>query len=173
MGRSAPVGQEAGVGEFEAFFRREYRSVLGLAIALARDRFAAEDLTQEAFAAAERNWSRVGDLECPGAWVRRVVANRSVSRWRRLAAETRALRRIGNPVGPGLGPEISAETAEVWATVRHLPKRQAQVLALTYLDDLSSREVGEVLGCSPTTVKTHLRRGRSAVARRLGVEEGS
>jgi RNA polymerase sigma-70 factor (ECF subfamily) len=67
---------------------------------------------------------------------------------------------------------LSAETAEVWGAVRRLSRRQAQVLALTYLEGLSTTEVGAVLGCSAATVKTHLQRGRAALARRLGVEEG-
>ena len=171
MTRSVTVRREPEIGSFETFYRVEYRPVLGLAIVLTHDRFAAEDLTQEAFLAAERDWARVGDLDRPGAWVRRVVANKSVSRWRRMVVEARALRRLGNPRNPEPGQEVSSEAAEVWAAVRLLPRRQAQVLALTYLDDLSTKEVGEILGCSAATVKTHLQRGRSALARRLGVEE--
>jgi RNA polymerase sigma-70 factor (ECF subfamily) len=173
MTRTVAVVRDEELDSFEAFYRREYRPVLGLAIALTRDRFAAEDLTQEAFLAAEGDWSRVGHLDRPGAWVRKVVANKSVSRWRRLVAEARALRRMGTPRNVPSNQELSSEAAEVWAAVRLLPRRQAQVLALTYLDDLSTKEVGEVLGCSAATVKTHLQRGRLALARRLGVEEDS
>jgi RNA polymerase sigma-70 factor (sigma-E family) len=159
------------VDSFEAFFRREYRPVLGLAIALCRDRWTAEDLTQEAFAAAERRWSDVGELDRPGAWVRRVVANKSASRWRRQVAEARALRRMPDRGNPGSDPQLSAETEELWAAVRSLPKRQGQVLAMTYLEGLSTSEVGDILGCSAPTVKTHLQRGRAALAQRLGVKE--
>lgn len=171
MARSVTVGRDTAADSFETFFRSEYRSVLGLAIALTHNRSAAEDVTQEAFLAAERDWARVANLDRPGAWVRRVVANKSVSRWRRLVAETRALRRMGSPRNLDLSPELASEAAEVWAEVRLLPRRQAQALALTYLDDLSTKEVGQVLGCSAATVKTHLQRGRSTLARRLGVEE--
>ena len=68
-------------------------------------------------------------------------------------------------------PEFSAETLEVWQAVRALPKRQAIALAMTYLEDSSLDDVADVLGCSPGTVKTHLRRGRASVARKLGVSE--
>lgn len=156
---------------FDAFFRREYRSVLALAIALTKDRFAAEDLTQEAFVSAERSWGRVARFDRPEAWVRRAVANRSVSRWRHNQAEIRAVRRLGPAHNPIPDPQLSAETAEVWAAVRKLPGRQAQVIALTYLDGLSTAEVAEVLGCSAASVKTHLQRGRAALARCLGLEE--
>jgi RNA polymerase sigma-70 factor (ECF subfamily) len=68
-------------------------------------------------------------------------------------------------------PELAAETTEVLDALRSLPKRQAQVLALTYVEGLATTEVGEVLGFSTATAKTHLRRGRAAVARKLGVRE--
>ncbi len=79
MARPRTVVRGNQTDSFEDFFRREYRSVLGLAVALSGDRWAAEDLTQEAFAAAERKWARVGSLDRPQAWVRRIVANKSVS----------------------------------------------------------------------------------------------
>jgi RNA polymerase sigma-70 factor (ECF subfamily) len=74
---------------------------------------------------------------------------------------------------PDTDPQLSAEAEELWGAVRRLPKRQCQVLAMTYLDGLSASEVGEILGCSAPTVKTHLQRGRASLARQLGVEEGS
>jgi RNA polymerase sigma-70 factor (ECF subfamily) len=60
------------------------------------------------------------------------------------------------------------ESEEVWDAVRRLPRRQTQVIALVYLDGLSVEEAGEVLGCSGGTVKTHLRRGRETLGRKLG-----
>ena len=173
MASSPHAGLDRVIGSdsFDVFFRREYRSVLGLAIALCGNRWAAEDLTQEAFAAAERRWAEVGDLDRPGAWVRRVIANKAVSRWRRQVAEALAWRRMPDRKGMATDAELSVEADELWAAVRRLPKRQSQVLALTYLDGLSTSEVGEVLGCSAPTVKTHLQRGRATLAHRLGVEE--
>ena len=171
MARPKAVVRRTQADSFEDFYRREYRSVLGLAVVLSGDRWTAEDLAQEAFAAAGQKWERVGSLDRPQAWVRRVVANKSVSRWRRETAEARAMLRLTNPQNLAADPQLSAETVEVWTLVRSLSKRQAQVLALTYLDDLSAKEVGEVLGCSAATVKTHLQRGRATLAKRLGVKE--
>lgn len=159
------------VDTFDDFFRREYQMVLGLAITLTRDRWAAEDLTQEAFSEAQRRWAHIGALDLPGAWVRRVVANKSASRWRRIGAEAKALRRMPTAGNAAPDPELAAETTEVLDAVRSLPKRQAQVLALTYVEGLTAAEVGEILGCSTATAKTHLKRGRATVARRLGVKE--
>lgn len=173
MTRSIEDSRIVEVETFDAFFRREYRPVLGLAITLNGDRWTAEDVTQEAFAEAQRQWSHVAMLDLPGAWVRRVVANQSVSRWRRIGAEARALRRMPASINSAPDPELAAETTEALDALRSLPRRQAQVLALTYVEGLTSTEVGKVLGFSTATAKTHLRRGRKAVARRLGVKEQS
>lgn len=159
-----------GFDEFEVFFRREYRQVVGLAFVLCGDRQRAEDLAQEAFAAAHRDWKRIGGYERPGAWVRRVVANRAVSLRRRRAAEARALFRFG---GQRAASEqvLPDDDERVWEAVRALPRRQAQVVALCYLEDLSTAEIAAVLGFTEGTVKTHLRRARASLARRLKTSE--
>lgn len=160
-----------GVEDFERFFRGEYRAVLGLAIVLSGSRSAGEELTQDAFLVTFREWERVGRLDNPGAWVRRIVANRSVSRFRRVAAETRALLRL-NSQTRRVGHMELDDGLDVWREVRKLPRRQAQVVALTYLDDLPRREVAEILDCGEETVKTHLERARRTLASRLAPPKG-
>jgi DNA-directed RNA polymerase specialized sigma24 family protein len=78
---------------FEDFYRREYTPVVGLAYALSGSRSSAEDLAQEAFFAAHRNWEKIASYDQPGAWVRRVVANLSVSAFRRRVTEAKAIAR--------------------------------------------------------------------------------
>ena len=54
-----------------------------------------------------------------------------------------------------------------------LPPRQAQVVALHYLFDLSVDDVAATLEVSPGTVKVHLSRARASLARAYGLEEES
>ena len=156
---------------FEDFYVREYPAVVGLAYALSGSRWGAEDLAQEAFLAAHRDWGRIGSYEQPGAWVRRVVANLSVSAFRRRTAEAKALARMAFTRTEPL-PDLAAADPEFWSAVRSLPKRQAQVVALFYLEDRSIADVGEILGMTVGTVKRHLYDGRKALARRLRIDEG-
>lgn len=155
---------------FSDFYRREYSNAVGFAFVMSGDRWAAEDLAQDAFAAVHRDWDRIGRYDNPSAFVRRAVANRSVSRFRRLGAERRALTRM--PERTVEEPILSVESDSVWAAVRSLPRRQAQTVALVYIYGLSLTEVGEVLGLSPGTAKTHWQRARQRLARRLAVTEG-
>lgn len=158
---------------FERFYEREYRSVVGLAYALSGSRSASEDLAQEAFIAAHRNWDRIGAYDKPEAWVRRIMSNLAVSRFRRRVSETKALTRLA-----GFGreqtslPDLPAEAEAFWGSVRKLPKRQAQAIALHYLEDRSVADIANILECSPNTVKVHLHKGRQQLAERLGAQLG-
>jgi len=167
------VGSAAALGSsetFEEFYAREFRAVVGLAFALSGSRSGSEDLAQEAFLVAHREWDRVGGFEQPGVWVRRVVANLAVSMFRRRLAETKAVARLARRARLTV-PELSAEDAEFWAAVRSLPRRQSQVIALRYLEDRPVSEIAEILGTAEGTVKKHLHDGRRALARRLRIEE--
>ena len=160
----------AGAEPFEAFFRREYQPVLGLAFVLCGSHAVAEELTMDAFEAALRDWPRVGGLESPGAWVRKVVSNSSVSRFRRVSAEARARLRLMGGVGPSALD--GSGDVEVWEAVRRLSRRQAQVVALFYVEGFSRAEVARILGLSEESVKTHLERARRQLEKELGDAQG-
>src|SRR4029453_9745050 len=121
---------------FEEVYLREFPRVFALAYALSGSRWAAEDIAQDAFLAAHQQWGRIGGYDDPGAWVRRVAANLAASAGRRRLAGGRGL----------AGGELSyvalpAEDGEFWRAVRRLPRRQAQVVALVALEELSTAEV--------------------------------
>ncbi len=157
---------------FDSFYRREFSQVVGLAYALSGSRVAAEDLAQEAFMAAHEQWDKISRYEKPGAWVRRVVSNKSVSRMRRKASEARALTRVAVQRQEPL-PALEPVDEEFWGAVRSLPRQQSQAIALFYLEDRPVAEIAEILGCATNTAKVHLHKGRRNLAARLGLEEPS
>jgi RNA polymerase sigma-70 factor (ECF subfamily) len=162
-GTNAVVERET----FDAFWRRDHVAVVAFAYALTGSRSAAEDLAQDAFAAAAAAWTT---LENPSAWVRRVVANRSASHWRKHGAEERALTRwVSRHRGDAY--EMNPEDTEFWDAVRRLPRRQAQVIALHYLDDLSVAAIAAVLDIAEGTVKATLHKARAALARALDCDD--
>ena len=59
----------------------------------------------------------------------------------------------------------------LWAAVRALPRRQRQVVALRFVEDRSIGDIASIVGCDEPTVRTHLRRGRLAVAATLEIDE--
>jgi len=156
---------------FDDFYRNDYRSVVGLAFVLTGDWSAAEDLAQDAFLKAHKAWATIAGFDSPGAWVRKVMVNASRSAYRRRQTEVRALRLVGAASRSSDELRIPETSSEVWRAVRRLPRRQGEAVALTYYGGCSRQEVAEILGCSPFTVKTHLQRGKKALASQLGAED--
>lgn len=154
------VGRDTG---FVGLFRAEYSAIVGLITVVVGDRAVAEDLTQDAFGQAHRHWDRIAGYERPGAWVRRVALNAALS-WRRTRQrEVRALRRLDTERLVE-APEVS----EVWRAVAALPGQQRAAVALFYVEDRTTAEIADILGCSESTARVHLHRGRQALGIALG-----
>jgi RNA polymerase sigma-70 factor, ECF subfamily len=82
------------------------------------------------------------------------------------AGRGRALVRLAARRQPD--PPLRPEVLDFWRAVRSLPSRQRQAVALFYLEDWPVAEIARFLGCTETTVRGHLHRGRATLARRLG-----
>jgi RNA polymerase sigma-70 factor (ECF subfamily) len=164
---------DAGGGDgagFDDFARRERSALVAFGWSLTGSLATAEEIAQEALVAAWRSWDAVGDYDKPGAWARRVVANRASTYWRSAGRESRALERLaGSAPMPPDAVELPEPDAALWAAVRRLPDRQAQVIALYYLEDRSVTETAAILECAEGTVKAHLHKARLALARSLGL----
>jgi RNA polymerase sigma-70 factor (sigma-E family) len=154
------------VESFDAFYAREYSSLVAMAHALTGSRAHAEDVAQEAMLTAYRRWEDVSRLDLPAAWVRRVCANTATSLVRRRVVEARAVLRLrSRPVAVA---ELDETDSAFWAEVRRLPRRQAQCVALRYVYGCSVAEIAGILGCADGTVKSHLWTARARLADRLG-----
>ena len=159
-------------GAFDAFARDQRQALVAFAWTLTGDVGAAEDVAQDALHATWQAWDRGDGIHHPEAWARRVVANRAIDRMRRAGRERRALGLVGAQPDPTV--DLPTTDHEFWNVVRALPARQAQAIALYYLEDRPVSDIAEILGCAPDTVKVHLHRGRRALADTLApkMEEG-
>lgn len=154
---------------FRSFYLDEYPQIVAVAAGLTGDRAAAEDIAQEALSRAWARWAKVSSYDKPGAWVRRVAINLATSRARKLANETTTRTKLKLHTPTSVAP-VELPDESLWEEVRKLPKRQAQAVALHYINDLPLDEIAAVMGCSVGTVKTHLHRARTALADALTQE---
>ncbi len=154
---------------FEVFYRNEYPPVVALMRVLCGTTSVGEELAQEAFLRAYRDWDRVATLVSPQAWVRRVAMNLAMSRFRRLRMATAVRLRL-TPVRSTVDP-LPVEDEAMWAEVRRLSARQAQAVTLRYVEDLSVRDIAEVLGVAEGTVRATLHQARQRLRQRLS-EQG-
>jgi RNA polymerase sigma-70 factor, ECF subfamily len=155
--------------DFESFYVHTGRRMLSLAYSLTGSWGDAEDLVQEAYAAAHRKWSVVGSYDDPAAWVRRAITNRAVSRWRRLSHELNVRQRLAARSDP-MSREAEPVDDAFWQAVRALPRQQMVVVVLHYVEDQSVDAIAALLGCAAGTVKTQLFRARRTLAARLGAQ---
>lgn len=163
--------ERVGDDGFAEFYRRNRSRLIALAYAVSGSRGGAEDLAHDALEVAYRDWDRISALDSPTSWVQRIVVNRSVSAYRRRLAELRTVTRLRGERHTVAFPDVRSETEWLWTEVRRLPRRQVQVVALTYVEGLSMVEIGEVLGISKESVNTHLRRARETLGRRIAQSE--
>jgi RNA polymerase sigma-70 factor (sigma-E family) len=156
--------------DFEAFVAARLPALLRFGRALTGSEHAAADLVQDALERSFMRWGRiVGAPDSdPEAYVRRVMVTRNISVWRRLRRE-----RLSDevPERPVTDPEAAAD-GEVWQALGQLSTKQRAVIALRYYDNLSEREIADLLGVSAGTVKSHASRGLEKLRVALGGSGG-
>jgi RNA polymerase sigma factor (sigma-70 family) len=178
---------------FAALVDAYERVALAVAYSILSDAGGAGDVVQDAFLKA---WQRVGDLKEPekfGGWLCGIVRNLAID-----AARARAVRsavhghRNDNGFAAGgphdAGPEFAVaqdggpldeldrrdRRDRVAEALQRLDEVSRSTLVLRYYENLSSKQIGELLGLAPTAVDMRLMRARRQLRGLLvDLEEGS
>lgn len=136
---------------------------------LTGDTASAEDLVQEALARVYVRWSKVASGQ-PLAYARRIVVNLSHDRWGRLRRETPRAEHLDRPVEPDSRVEDRDLLLRLLAT---LPPRERQVVVLRHYDDLSERQVADLLDISVGTVKSTAHKALTTLRTRYAALEAT
>jgi RNA polymerase sigma-70 factor (ECF subfamily) len=146
---------------FEPFYRASYQPLVRALVAVVLDVHAAEEVAQEAFLRAYRDWPKVSSYEDPRGWVYRVAMRVAISRWRRLRSAAAALVRYGAPASVDAPDDVSLS---VLAALRELPLQQRQALVMHHMLGIPVAQIAAETGVAVGTVKARLSRGRAALA---------
>jgi RNA polymerase sigma-70 factor (ECF subfamily) len=135
-----------------------------------RDRAAADDLLQAAYAKALARAEDVRDDERAVAWFYRILRNAIVDHWRAADARERALvafaREADSADSPG--PETAAEICRCFEPLLpELPPDQARILRRVDLEDARPVDVAAEEGITPNLAMVRLHRARKALRQRL------
>jgi RNA polymerase sigma-70 factor (sigma-E family) len=128
----------------------------------------AEDLVQEALARSMRRWRRDQPAD-PVAYVRKVMVNTHLTRWRRWGSRVR-LGDVPEIAADDAGLQRSHDRDALRRALAALPPRQRAVLVLRYLEDMPDDAIAALLGCQPTTVRSQAFRGLAALRPLLAAE---
>jgi RNA polymerase sigma-70 factor (sigma-E family) len=153
---------------FEEFTADRLTGLLRFAVVLTGDRGLAEDVVQEVLLRVYERWAKIGELDHPVHYVRRMIVNEYLN-WRRRWG------RVTPRADPPLDFDPVADHAAVHAErdalrieLDKLPRRQRAVLVMRYYAGMSDTEIAEVLGCRAGTVRGYASRALAA----LRVERG-
>jgi RNA polymerase sigma-70 factor (sigma-E family) len=143
-----------------------------MAFSLTLDVGRAEDLVQESLAKLWAVWPRVRDGS-PEAYVRRTIVNGAISASRRRWRGEEPREELPDlPDATAIGSDTVDDRDWVRRGLATLSVHQRAVVVLRYAEDLSERQVAELLGISTGTVKTHASRGLSRL-RETGYPDAS
>lgn len=142
---------------FDAYVAARYPALVRTATLLTGDHHEAEDLVQGALVKAVGVWRRIADD--PEPYVRRIMVNDNISRWRRHRGRTVVSEdpAAGLDDGRWTAADDAAARLDLAAALGTLAPRQRAVLVLRYLEDLTERETAQLLGIAVGTVKSQTR----------------
>ncbi|MFI6097047.1 SigE family RNA polymerase sigma factor [Lentzea sp. NPDC051213] len=146
---------------FDQFVADRLDRLLRYATALTCDKHLAQDIVQNVLLRAQGKWGRIGEMDVPYLYVKRMVTNDYLSWRHRRAAREIAVERseLAKHVPSTADPaDAHAEREAMRARIAVLPRKQRAALVLRFYEDCSDAEIAQVLGCTESTVRSQLSR---------------
>jgi RNA polymerase sigma-70 factor (sigma-E family) len=137
---------------FDGFVAARYAALVRSATLLCGDHHDGEDLVQGALVKAVGVWQRIA--EDPEPYVRRIMVNDNISRWRRHKGRVHV--RASVPDDLAVAPDSDARL-DLAAALAQLPPRQRTVIVLRFFEDLTERQTADLMGIGVGTVKSQTR----------------
>jgi RNA polymerase sigma-70 factor, ECF subfamily len=158
--------------EFEDLYREFLPRIYGYALAQLRNAAEAEDVTAQVFVKAYQAYDRFEpQAATPAAWLFRLARNAILDFHRRANVRERTLEAAGRDLGDGDDPARLAEDrvlfGDLLESVRRLPGRQREVIALRHRSDLGFLEIGKLMDCSEDAAKMLYHRALKALRKEL------
>lgn len=140
--------------EFRGFVVARGSALVRSAYVLTGDQQLAEDLVQTALEKTARHWGSIRFAGAAEAYVRRTMYRDQVSFWRRRRVTEDLAALIPEPRRHMEGSDQVEERLDLAQALARLGRRQRTILVLRFYEDLTEREVAEMLGISVGTVKS-------------------
>ena len=160
---------------FTALYEQTHTAIYRSIRSMVHDEDLAWDILQDCYLKAFQGLDK---LEADGAfltWLRRIAVNETASRMsKRLPVtftelgdgEDETMPELPDP-DPEVQPELALDRQETSRLVREilaeLPEQQQLIVGMRYYEDLSIKEIAELLHLAPGTIKTQLHFGRKKV----------
>ncbi len=158
---------------FEELVTRYERAVMGIALKVTRNKFSAEDASQDAFVSAWMNLSSLREKEKFKPWVCSIAKNRAISleAHYRSAIPSISLDEYDYLNIPDIEDEDDFQYDDLCEKVDLLNEKIQEVVKMHYFSNLSIKEIAERLQIKEGTVKWRLSEGRKQLRKGYGIME--
>jgi RNA polymerase sigma-70 factor (ECF subfamily) len=164
---------------FGVLIKRYEKQIYSLAYRLTNNKDDAQDFAQEAFLKIYNNLDKYDKGRPFFPWMYKVASNVCYSELRQSKPQANEvpLEKVieFSPLIPDKSthPEEYSQTREVQRLVKQavaeLPEKYRVPLVLKYLEDMSYKEISEIMEIPVSTIETRLYRGRALLQKRLSV----
>ena len=156
---------------FASLIEKYQQQVHAHALRKVRDFQAAEDITQETFLQVHQKLATLNDPAKFSGWLYAIVNHQCIAWYRKNRLQTESLQEIHiseietDAYSRYIATEHAKTTAEaqrelVKQLLTKLKESDREVITLHYFEEMTSSEIGEVLGVSENTIKSRLHRAR-------------
>ena len=156
--------QDGGVEAFRVIVEQNSQRMFRLAYRMTGNEQDAEDVVQETFLRAFRQFGRFDSRARVSSWLHKIASNYAIDlmrrrqRWRKTDLEQ--LDHVAPLTGTEPEPDRGAWSAEVRDAVQaeldHLTPRERVAFTLRHYEGLSIREIGRVMGLRESATKNHI-----------------
>ena len=161
--------------KFETLYYAYRRTMLHIAMQILKDHQLAEDAVQEAFLRLVKNFSKVGQVNCPRTRIFTVIVVRNISLTmlaKREEENTFESPDAMIPIEYDLEEDVLDRIAyeEVLSAIQKLPVIYRDILYLQCVEEYKLTEISKLLGIESETVKKRAQRGRKKLLDQLTKE---
>ncbi|MCF8226066.1 MAG: sigma-70 family RNA polymerase sigma factor [Bacteroidales bacterium] len=148
-------------GSQQKLYRQFSRAMYGICLQYASSEEDAQDILQDGFVKVFNKISQVKDPKAFPGWIRRVMINTALEKYRSLVH----MERVDDEPGL-LNEQVAEETLDrlnaetIVQMIQELSPRYRMVFSLYAIEGYSHKEIGEMLNISEGTSKSNLSRAR-------------
>ncbi len=154
---------------FEVLVIRHQKFLLKIVVRMTRDLDAAEDVVQEAFIKAYKRLHLFEGRSSFRSWLYQIAINTARNRFRKYAREVLTSETVDTAVeSESENKLIALDMREILqGEIERLPERQKTALQLRIFEDLSFKEIAELMACPYDTAKANYRHALLKLKERL------
>jgi RNA polymerase sigma-70 factor (sigma-E family) len=157
--------------KFDEFAALHLVAIQRFAAVLTGDQIRGDDLVQDVLVRAHVRWRKIGSLDRPESYVRKMVVNEFLSSRRRTrwlvpaGSATEVDRRVIPDHASG-----HADRDAMLAELSRLPAQQRAVLVLRYYEGFDDERIAQLLGIAAGTVRSYASRALATLRIEMSCE---